>query len=247
MQRAGPSGVMSRRYFLDSPRPQNNVAGIPSDLPRGTSNWPMTANGDSNAQAKELLGGVLDDPHVPLSTEKAQEPPTHVREWFQYLRQRFPLWAFQADEYLKFHSSALPTTYPLAKFVYSMLLDEGVKASVLLDPLPAEVDRRRLDLYDPAGVLRPAWKATHAQRHDHRNAPDRPHPGFLPDRVSVLPLDGSLRGPRFNSFYEELGFDVHPLIDEVRFALNSTARNRAKRDLLEFVEGDLPPKKWTPS
>ena len=160
-----------------------------------------------------------------------------VWEWFECLRQRSPLWSCQANEYLKFHSSALPTTYPLARFVYSMLLDEGVNASVPLDPLPAEVDRRRLDLADPTRVRLPDWKATHAQRHDHRNAPDRPHPGFLPDSVALLPLDGSLRGPRFNSFYEELGFDLHPLIDEVRFALNSPKRKRATTDLLQFIEG----------
>ena len=120
----------------------------------------MPASSDSNTQAKELLEGVLRDPYVPLSTEKAQEPPTHVREWFQYLRQRFPLWAFQADEFQQFHSSALSTTYPLGQFVYSMLLDEGVIVSVPLDPLPAELEQRRLDLADPTGIQLPAWKAT---------------------------------------------------------------------------------------
>lgn len=196
----------------------------------------MTANGDSNAQAKELLEGVLDDPQVPLSTEKTQEPPTHVQEWFEYLRQRFPLWAFQADEYRKFHSSALGTTYPLGQFVYSMLLDEGVKDSVPLDPLPAEVEERRLDLADPTGIQLPAWKASHAQRYGQRRVSNRPLPRFSPERVSSL-SDWSLRGPRFNSFYEELGFDLLPFIDEVRFALNSATRQRATTDLLEFIEG----------
>ncbi len=197
----------------------------------------MTPSDDSNTEGKVLLERVLDDPHVPLSTEKAQERPTHVQEWFQYLRQRFPLWAFQADEYQQFHSPALPTTYPLGQFVYSMLLDEGVKASVPLDPLPAEVEQRRLDLADPTGIQLPAWKATHAQRYGQPRVSNHPLPRFLPDRVSALPLDGSLRGPRFNSFYEELGFDLHPLIDAVRFALNSATRKRALQDLLQFIEG----------
>ncbi len=191
----------------------------------------MTPSDDSNTEGKVLLERVLADPFILLSDEEAQEPATRVEDWLEFLVKRFPLWAFQGDEYLKFHSSALPTTYPLAQFVYSMLLDEGVKASDPLDPLPAEVERRRLDLADPMGIRLPAWKATHAQRHDQA------HPGFLPDSVALLPLDGSLRGPRFNSFYEELGFDLHPLIDEVRFALNSATRKRALRDLLRFIEG----------
>lgn len=197
----------------------------------------MTPSDDSNTEGKVLLERVLADPFVARSGKEAHAPPAYVWEWFQYLRQRFPLWAFQADEYLKFHSSALATTYPLAQFVYSMLLDEGVKASVPLDPLPAEVEQRRLDLADPTGIQLPAWQATHAQRYGQPRVSNRPLPRFAPDRVSALPLDGSLRGPRFNSFYEELGFDLHPLIDEVRFALNSARRRRAWRDLLQFIEG----------
>ena len=67
-----------------------------------------------------------------------------------------------------------------------MLLDEGVKDSVPLDPLPAEVEERRLDLADPTGIQLPAWKATHAQRYGQPHATSRPRPRFLPDRVSNL-------------------------------------------------------------
>ena len=74
---------------------------------------PMTPSDDSIADGRALLERALADPFILLSDEEAQEPPTHVDDWFRFLMEQFPLWAFQADEYRKFHSSALGTTYPL--------------------------------------------------------------------------------------------------------------------------------------
>ena len=164
---------------MDSTQRQNGKPSTPRDLlvvPRT-----VTAKDDANAEGKTLLEKALADPFVLLPSEEAQEPPTHVEDWFNFLIERFPLWSFQPEAFSALHSASLPSTYPLARFVYSICVDERIRTHVPMGELEANLDLRRLGLHDLAA---PDWVSA-LERADCPGSDGTP--SFLPNRVGVFP------------------------------------------------------------
>ena len=79
----------------------------------------MAVEDISDKEAKALLANCLSDP-------LGLDSPNHVRDWFEFLKDRFPLWAFQPWAYGQLLGMELPTAYPLQLFIDSILDDEGL-------------------------------------------------------------------------------------------------------------------------
>ena len=71
-------------------------------------------------EGRALLGAAISDPFFLLEDE---ERP--VQGWFSFLTDHFPLATFRRDAYLGLANPDLPTTYPLARILQSVLADEG--------------------------------------------------------------------------------------------------------------------------
>ena len=103
----------------------------------------MEAYSPMETSASQLLAAAIADPFVWNLDESDA-----VRPWFEYAVAEFPLWTLQADAYLVLQPGDLPSTYPVGRLIESILQDEGITrqqrhGSVILDPLPATLDRRR--------------------------------------------------------------------------------------------------------
>lgn len=196
------------------------------------------------ANGQTLLTDALSDP-------LAEEP---ARRWFEHLIAVAPLWAFQAKAYVHVHGSELPTTYPLRLMVESIQEDDKPprrrrkpKASIRelmepakqsasvtpkrhapvtthLDPLPATLDRRRLAVATGrfgGGVLGIAQPQP---------------PEFYPREIANLALAEPEPVPGIPvSRYELLGYELVEQIEDVAFASNDPARDKAKKALTMFL------------
>ncbi len=180
----------------------------------------MDAQPAPDPDARELLAATLRDPFADL-------PATHVRDWFRYLMDRFPLWAFQPREFAKLHAPGPPLTYPLARFVESIQADEVITiGTVVLGPLHATVDPRRRGLAEGATVVADWDKDTSGIR----LLADGP-PTFLPEDVSVLPQDDLPETLR----YDYLGKQILWYAEELQFAFSDRQRDRIKDYLNNFL------------
>ncbi len=189
----------------------------------------MGVRSTAGPDPKALLAATLRDPF-------ADKPATPVRNWFNFLIEHFPLWSFQPEAFSALHSTSLPSTYPLARFVYSIGVDEQIRTHVPMEELEANLDLRRLGLHDLAA---PDWVSA-LERADHPGGGATPR--FLPDRVGALPPTEvlSLRG--FNSIYEEIGFDILGVVEDLQFAVDKRGRQEAKRakdDYLRSIGTEL--------
>ena len=90
---------------------------------------------------------MLADPFALPSDEEAHGPADCVCEWFQFLVEKFPLWAFQPFSFADLHGTHPPQTYPLRLMIRSMLDDDGKSSEFQhLEPLPALVDLIRYSM-----------------------------------------------------------------------------------------------------
>lgn len=176
----------------------------------------MGVRSTADPDPKALLAATLRDPF-------ADKPATPVREWFNFLIEHFPLWSFQPEAFSALHSTSLPSRYPLARFVYSICVDERIRTHVPMGELEANLDLRRLGLHDLAA---PDWVSA-LERADRPGSDGTP--SFLPNRVGVFPPTEtmSLRGS--NSIYEEMGFDILGVVEDLQFAVDKRGRQEAKR------------------
>ena len=193
----------------------------------------MTAKDDANEEGNVLLERALADPFVLPSDEEAHGPPTHVEDWFRFLMEQFPLWAFQPHAFRALHDSGLPKTHPLPTIIRSILQDEGIDPDdqQFLERLVAEIDRRRYALLrDRIG----SWLLPLDEEDD------RLFPGwtlFLPSKPDLATWEpdtehttGGLYSP-----YEEIGRDLVALVEAREQATPGTEREKAK----EVLEGFL--------
>ncbi len=182
-----------------------------------------------------LLERALADPFILLSDEEAQEPLTHVEDWFQFLLEQFPLWAFQPHAFRALHDSDLPTTHPLPTIIRSILQDDGIDPDdqQALELLVAEIDRRRY------GLLRYDTGSSLLRSLDEED--DRLHPGwtlFLPSKPDLSTWEpesehtvGGLYSP-----YEEIGRELVALVEAREQAeAGSSERREADAELDGFL------------
>ena len=189
----------------------------------------MEAQPAPDPDARELLAATLRDPF-------ADKPARPVQDWFNFLIEHFPLWSFQPEAFSALHSASLPSTYPLARFVYSIGVDERIRTHVPMGELEANLDLRRLGLHD---LVAPDWVSA-LERADHPGGGGTTR--FLPDRVGALPPTEVLSLRRFNSIYEEIGFDIFGVVEDLQFAVDKRGRQEAKRAkdaYLHFIGTEL--------
>ncbi len=181
----------------------------------------MTAKDDANAQAKVLLERALADP---FGLAPAKEPWTHILEWFRFLGDRFPLWSFQPHAFSNLYPLGRTSNHPLPLIVESILRDDGISTDgQLLDPLPAEIDRRRYALCK-----------------DLLHTPDAPsleggYSQFLPRVTTELAFTDPDTGDDVSP-YDNIGRDLVELVDaRERTAPKSPERKQAKDALADFL------------
>jgi hypothetical protein len=187
--------------------------------------------GNEAEKAKALLAKTLSDPF-------AYHPETHVRDWFQFLVEQFPLWSFQPRAFAALHEKDRPVTYPLPLIIESILKDdledEGVATDgpQALDPLSAAVDRRRCaiaeeDAHDSAILNREDdWQV--------RLAPGYTRLRFAADLAHA---EGDSNGREdFLSPYEDVGRELVRLIEAREAARGTQERQEAQKELDEFLD-----------
>ena len=86
----------------------------------------MTGDPEGAEAPTDVLAAMVRDPF-------AWHPITEggfmrIREWQRMLSGRFPLWCLSPDAYLRFAPGNLPSTYPLAVIIESLLKDQGNSA-----------------------------------------------------------------------------------------------------------------------
>lgn len=190
----------------------------------------MGVHDSSETDPRTLLALTVRDPLADLSS-------THVRGWLKFLVDRFGLWTLQSHAYAQFHRSILPSTYPLSRFVKSILADEGLddEEPVFLESLLATLDRRR------SGIAK--GEATVAEWIDDDDEKPRKlapvYSRFRPAAVTDLTYwepDSEHSVGGIVSPYGEIERELLTHIDDQRFARDKPERARAKTAWHGFLE-----------
>ena len=187
----------------------------------------MGVHDSSETDPRTLLAQAVSDPF-------AGHPATHVQRWFEFLRTNMPLWSFEPYAYVNLQKLGRPTSYPLPRIVESMLLDDGVlveRDGILvakedgLEPLQADIDRRRYALFRNSTIVRAA---------DEEVLEGGP-PLFLPSMTAELAFSEPESGD-YISPHEEAGRELSALLDaRDRAEPKSTEVKQAQADLDDFM------------
>lgn len=178
----------------------------------------MTAPSGTEPDPGQLLAHSLENPFG-----------EHVRDWFVLCMDRFPLWTFRRQSFAGLHAVEYPTTYPLRRFVASLLRDDGVTSAVrLLDPLPAELERRR-DGLSRGSVDLPGWVYDPGAERVLRRGGHIFLPGSATDLAFYEPDTEDSTGG-YVSPYEDIGRRLIVAVEDLQFGA-AGEQGKAKKAL----------------
>lgn len=167
------------------------------------------------------------------SDEEPDGPPYCVWEWFQFLIEKFPLWAFQPSSFADLHGTHLPQTYPLRLMIRSVLNDDGDSSEFQhLEPLPALVDLIRYSmLHRHVPIIE--WVTQGSDKKPR--LPDGPS-RFLPSHAS-----GTSSQPHWQDDFVGISALLLELLDNRASARTDDEIQEAKNTLGGFLRGLAPP------